>query len=387
MVAMGVPRGELPHWDDIQVITAQLKRKPLLDDVPVSTTFTLGKHCKRPVTYELPVIVSDMSFGALSKPAKIALARGAELAGTGICSGEGGSLPAERAENSRYLYEIASAMFGYNEELLKDPHITAVHFKAGQAAKTGTGGHLSGNKVTQEIADVRGLNPGEDAISPATFKNLHTVEDFRTFADRVRSVTGGVPIGFKMSAQDVEADIDFAVSVGVDYVIIDGRGGATGAAPQIFRDNISVPTVPALARARKCLDDMGDRAKNVSLIVTGGLRTPADFVKALCMGADAVAVSNSAIQAIGCVAARICHTNQCPSGVATQDETLASLINVDKSSKQLKNFFDASKKLMKVLARACGHHSVEDFCADDITTWKRDVAYLAGIKYGGVVPL
>lgn len=385
MTAMGVPRSTLPHWDDIQIITAQLCTQPLLDETPVSTELVIGRDCRRPLKLAMPIFVSDMSFGALSKPAKIALARGAELAGTGICSGEGGSLPAERAENSKYFYEIASAFFGYDEEILKDPHIGAVHFKGGQAAKTGTGGHLSAAKVTAEIAEVRNLKAGEDAISPATFKNLHTVEDFKTFADKVREISGGVPIGFKISAQHVEEDLRFAVNASADYVIIDGRGGATGAAPSIFRDNISVPTIPALARARKCLDEM--KADHVSLIATGGLRTPADFVKALCLGADGIAVSNSAIQAIGCVAARICNTNTCPSGVATQDDRLSSLINVEKSAVQLKNFFQASKGLMEVMMRACGHSSVTDFNQDDITTWKRDMAYLTGIKYGGVLPL
>lgn len=385
MAAMGIPRGELPQWDDIQLLTGQLATKPLLDGAPVSTKVVIGSHCKRPLTLELPVFVSDMSFGALSRQSKLALARGAELAGTGICSGEGGSLDAERAENKRYFYEIASAFFGYDEELLKDSNIGAVHFKGGQAAKTGTGGHLSANKVTAEIARVRKLQPGEDAISPATFKTLHTTEDFKNFSDRVRELTGGAPIGFKLSAQHIEEDIQFAIDASADYIIIDGRGGATGAAPVIFRDNISVPTIPAVARARKYLDKIG--ATHVALVATGGIRTPADFVKALCLGADAVAISNSAIQAIGCVAARICHTNQCPSGIATQDETLASLINVDRSAKQLANFLDASKKLMQILARACGHSSTTQFSSRDITTWKRDMAYLTGIKYGGVMPL
>lgn len=385
MTAMGVPRHTLPHWDDIQIVTAQLARKPLLDDAAVSTELVIGAHCKRPLKLSLPIFVSDMSFGALSRNAKLALSKGAEMAGTGICSGEGGSLDAERELNTHYFYEIASGMFGYDEQLLKDGHIGAVHFKGGQAAKTGTGGHLSAVKVTAEIAEVRNLRPGQDAISPATFKELHTAEDFARFARRVREVTGGVPIGFKLSAQHVEEDVQFALDAGADYIILDGRGGATGAAPVIFRDNISVPTIPALARARAYLDKVG--AQHVQLIATGGLRTPVDFVKAMCLGADGVAISNSAIQAIGCVAARICHTNACPSGVATQDEALTSLINVDKSARQLANFLEASRGLMAVMARACGHSSTAEFCVQDITTWKRDMAYLTGIRYGGVMPL
>jgi len=383
MTSMGVPIGTLPKWEDIQILTAQLARKPLMDDEPVSTKLVIGARCKRPLVLDLPVFVSDMSFGALSRPAKLALSKGAEIAGTGICSGEGGSLDAERELNTHYFYEIASAMFGYSEDILKDPNVSAVHFKGGQAAKTGTGGHLSGNKVTPEIAKVRKLKIGEDAISPATFKNLKSVEDFKTFAERVRLVTGGVPIGFKISAQHIEEDIQFAIDASADYIILDGRGGATGAAPIIFRDNISVPTIPAVARARRYIDKVG--AKHITLIATGGLRTPSDFIKAMCLGADGVAISNSAMQAIGCVAARACNTNKCPSGVATQDPALAALINVDKSAQQLANFLNASKGLIEVMARACGHTSSAEFNQNDITTWDPNMARLTGIQYGGVI--
>ena len=160
------------------------------------------------------------------------------------------------------------------------------------------------------------------------------------------------------------------------------RGGGTGAAPELFKNNISVPTIPALARARKYLDDQ--KADDVSLIITGGLRTESDFTKALALGADAVAVANSAIQAIGCLGMRACHTNNCPVGVATQKKDLRSRIIIDESAKQLKNFFEASVELMKILARACGHDSLYKFNKRDLTTFKYDMAKLTGIQYGGV---
>ena len=327
MAAMGVPRAELPKWDDLQLLTAQLAAKPLLEDVNIGTELILGPRAKKPLRFAIPMFVSDMSFGALSQEAKVAMARGAELAGTGICSGEGGMLPEEQAENSRYLYELASAKFGFTEKLLT--RVQAFHFKAGQGAKTGTGGHLPGKKVTDKIAEVRGLSVGQDAISPPTFSDFTTPDDYAAFADRVRERTGGVPIGFKMSAQHIERDLDFALAAGADYVILDGRGGGTGAAPKIFRDNISVPTIPALARARRHLDRAG--ADDVTLIVTGGLRTPSDFIKALCLGADGIALANTAMQAIGCVAARICNTNNCPVGIATQQEHRRARLDVQAS--------------------------------------------------------
>ena len=377
--AMGVPRAQLPDWDDLQLLTAQLHRMPLLDDEPVDTGTVIGPNAQKPVHLKIPLFVSDMSFGALSEPAKITLARGAELAGTGICSGEGGMLAEEQEANSRYFYELASARFGFSWD--KVERVQAFHFKGGQGAKTGTGGHLPGEKVQGKIAETRGLEPGTPAISPSRFPDWTELSQIRDFADEVRSRTGGIPIGYKLSAQHIEKDIDAALEVGVDYIILDGRGGGTGAAPLIFRDNISVPTIPALARARRHLDA---HAPGVSLVITGGLRTPADFIKAMALGADAVALSNAAMQAIGCIAMRACHTNNCPVGIASQKPHLVSRLIVEQSANRLKTFFDASVVLMQVMARACGHRRLADFNIEDLTTFKPEMTALSGVAFAGV---
>ena len=378
--AMGVPGDQLPQWKQIQLLTAQLHKVPLLDEAPVGTEVVIGPAANKPLVLERPLFVSDMSFGALSEEAKVSLAMGAELAGTGICSGEGGMLPEEQGANSRYLYELASARFGYAMDKIQQ--CQAFHFKGGQGAKTGTGGHLPGNKVKGKIAEVRGLEEGEAAISPSRFPDWETVDDYRRFAAEVREATGGIPVGVKLSAQHIERDIEAALQIGVDYIILDGRGGGTGAAPLIFRDNISVPTIPALARARHYLDSKG--CKDVSLVITGGLRLPADFIKAMALGADAIAVSNSAIQAIGCLGMRACHTNNCPVGIATQKPHLRQRLKIEKGAEQLNNFFRASTELMQVMARACGHDHLNKFCVDDLTTWDREMAHLTGVAYGGL---
>ena len=378
--AMGVDRNTLPKWEDIQFLPAQLAKRPLMDEEEVNTKTVIGINAAKPLVLDMPVFVSDMSFGALSREAKIALAKGAELAGTGICSGEGGMLPEEQANNSRYLYELASGKFGFSFD--KVAKAQAFHFKGGQGAKTGTGGHLPGHKVTPEIAAVRGLKPGQTAISPAAFPDLKTTADFKEIAAEVRQLTGGIPIGFKIAASRIEADIDFALEVGVDYIILDGRGGGTGSAPTILRNNINVPTIPALARARRHLDKVG--AKGVSLIITGGLRVAEDFAKAMMLGADAVAVSNSALQAIGCLGMRACHSNNCPVGIATQKDHLRKRLIIEGSAQQLYNFFHASNELLKVIARSCGHHATADFSFEDLSTYNRDMHYLTGIPYAGV---
>ncbi|MFT5618894.1 MAG: glutamate synthase domain-containing protein 2, partial [Arenicella sp.] len=379
--AMGVDRNLLPKWENIQFLPAQMAKKPLLDEAEVSTQTIIGPRAKKPMVLSMPVFVSDMSFGALSREAKIALSKGAEMAGTGICSGEGGMLPDEQAANSNYLYELASAKFGFSWDKVEKSQ--AFHFKGGQGAKTGTGGHLPGEKVKGEIAKVRGLEEGVSAISPATFTDLSSIADFRDFGDEVRKVTGGVPIGFKLAASHIEKDLAFALEADADYIILDGRGGGTGAAPNVLKNNINVPTIPALARARKFLNDQG--VKDVSLVITGGLRIADDFAKALMLGADAIAVSNSALQAIGCLGMRACHTNNCPVGIATQKESLRQRIEINLAAKRLYNYFHASNELLKVIARSCGYADTTQFRLDDLSTLNRDMYYLTGINYAGMI--
>ena len=379
--SMGVDRNTLPKWENIQFLPAQLAKRPLLDHDEVKTKVVIGSAAKKPLTLDKPFFVSDMSFGSLSREAKIALSMGAEMSGTGICSGEGGMLPEEQKENSRYFYELASAKFGFSWDKIEK--VQAFHFKGGQGAKTGTGGHLPGTKVTAEIAKVRGLEQGQDAISPAAFPDLKTTKDFAEVAAQVREVSGGIPVGFKIAASRIEADIDFALAVGVDYIILDGRGGGTGAAPTILRNNINVPTIPALARARHHLDKVGS---DIELVITGGLRVAEDIAKALMMGADAVAMSNGPLQAIGCLGMRACSSNNCPVGIATQKDHLRARFEIEKSAKQLFNYFDATNQLLKVVARSCGHDDVKKFEFEDLSTFDLDIHKLTGISYAGINP-
>ncbi len=347
VAAMGVPRSELPSWDDLQFMTAQLHRFPLLDEEPVGTELVLGPRAAKPVRLAIPIFVSDMSFGALSAEAKIALARGAKKAGTGVCSGEGGMLPEEQQEACLYFYELASAQFGFSWDKLDA--VQAFHFKGGQGAKTGTGGHLPGHKVKGRIAEVRGLPEGVAAISPARFPDFASLNDFRGFADKVRERTGGIPIGFRRSAQHIERDLDAALEGGVDDVDAGGNG-------------------------------------DVTLIATGGLRTADDFAKAMALGADGIAISNSAMQAIGCIAMRACHTDNCPVGIATQQEYLRARLVIDPAADRLARFLGATVHLMQTLTRACGHSHLSQLTLDDLTTWKREMADLTGVAYAGTSP-
>lgn len=378
VASMGVPASKLPSWDDIQIITAQLAVKPLQADVPVNTEFIIGPNAKKPLKLDIPILVSDMSFGALSKEAKISLSKGAELSGTAICSGEGGMLEEEALNNNRYMFEFApsiasnaNSIHKYSEKILK--YAKAIHFKVGQGAKTGTGGHFPANKLTKEIAKVRGIPMGKNTYSPSAFTDLTTPKDYKRLFGYLRGVSGGIPLGFKMGAQHIEKDIDFVVKTGADYIILDGRGGGTGGSPLLFRDHISVPTIHALKRARQHLNNHNSK---ITLIITGGLRVPSDFIKAMALGADGIAIANSAIQSIGCVATRICHTNNCPTGIATQDEALRKRLDTKKAPKKLNNFLTSSTTLMQIMARACGHDRLSGFNIQDLSSYKKEMAEL-----------
>lgn len=365
----------LPKWEDILVLGAQLDPMPLDDGADVDISCTIGAQAARPLHLEGPAFVSHMSFGALSREAKVALARGAAAVGTAACSGEGGILPEEmEAAGSRYIFEFAPLRYSVTDENLRAAG--AVEIKIGQGTKPGMGGHLPGEKVTEEIARIRGRAVGEDIISPSTIPGVESADDLRALVDELRERSLGAPIGIKLAAGHIERDIAVAVAAGADFITIDGRGGATGASPVMLRDASSVPTIFALARARKALDELGSPA---SLIITGGLRVASDIVKALAMGADAVALATSSLMALGCQQYRICGSGMCPMGIATQDPELRSRLDVDKGARRVENFYRATFEDLRMFCRVTGHPSIRDLSLDDLVTTDAGISERCGI--------
>ncbi len=366
----------MPNWDDILLLGAQLDPPPLNDDEPVCTTTVIGKNAKRPMILNHPVYISHMSFGALSKEIKVALAKGSAMAQTAMCSGEGGILPEEREAAYKYIFEYVPNKYSVTDENLRTAD--AIEIKIGQGTKPGMGGHLPGEKVTAEIAELRGREPGKDIQSPSKFPELNTREDLRDMVDMLRRRSDGRPIGIKIAAGRLERDLAFCVYAQPDFITIDGRGGATGSSPFFLREATSVPTVFALHRARKYLDSVHS---DIALVITGGLRVSADFAKALAMGADAIAVASAPLIAAACQQYRICGSGYCPVGIATQDETLRERLKTEAAAKRVANYLQVTLEELKTFARITGHHSVHGLCVGDLATISREIAEYTDIAH------
>ncbi|MBC8569796.1 glutamate synthase-related protein [Zongyangia hominis] len=359
----------LPSWNDILILGAQLATFPLDEHAPVRTTTVIGKHAKKPMVIESPVYISHMSFGALSKEMKTALSAGAALAKTAMCSGEGGILPEERAAAYKYIFEYVPNLYSVTDENLQNAD--AIEIKIGQGTKPGMGGHLPGEKVTPEIAQIRQKPLGKDVISPSRFSDIRSKEDLKNLVESLRERSGGRPIGVKIAAGHIERDLEFISYAAPDFITIDGRGGATGASPKIIRDATSVPTLFALYRARRYFDDHG---LDMELVITGGLRVSSDFAKAIAMGADAVAVASAALMAGACQQYRICGSGKCPVGCATQDPELRKRLQIDTAAQRVANYLKVCNEELKTFARITGHDDVHDLCLNDLCTTSSEIS-------------
>ena len=375
VAAMGTLK-PLISWDDILIMGAQLNPAPLNAGDPVDTKTVIGKKAKKPMEIYHPIYVSHMSFGALSKELKTALAKGSAMSKTAMCSGEGGILPEERQAAYKYIFEYVPNLYSVTEENLRSAD--AIEIKIGQGTKPGMGGHLPGDKVTPEIAKIRNKPLGEDVISPSKFPNLNSKEDLKTMVDWLKDTSGGRPVGVKIAAGHIEQDLEWIAYADADFVTIDGRGGATGASPRTLKDNTSIPTIFALSRARKYLDR---HHLSMDLVITGGLRLPGDFAKALAMGADAVAIASAALVAAACQQYRICNTGQCPVGVATQDEELRKRLHIDHSAKRLCNYLNVCRSELEMFGRITGHANIHDLSVSDLRTTNREISEYTDIEH------
>jgi len=357
-------------WDDILIKGAQIAKTPRDSTVSVTTRTVIGPGALHPLVIETPVFITHMSYGALSAEVKIALARGSAAVKTAIGGGEGGILPDEKRNAYRYIFEYVPNRYSVSEENLRSSD--AVEIKLGQSAEPGMGARLPAEKVTAEIAAIRGYPEGSDILSPASFGDIRDREELRKKIEWLRTVSGGKPIGVKIAAGNIEDDLEAILYAGPDYITIDGRPGATAAALKHIKAATSVPTVFALHRARKYLDRHG--ARDVSLIITGGLRVSSDFAKALALGADAIAIGTAALMACACQQYRLCHTGLCPVGVTTQTPALRSRLNPEFSAKRLEHFLRVSTDELKDFARLTGYDDIHALSIKDLCTTNSEIS-------------
>ena len=366
----------VPSFDEVLFLGGQLAYPPLDDGAEVDISVTIGKNAEKPMRIESPIYVSHMSFGALSGRAKIALSKGSAMAKTAMCSGEGGVLYDEMNNAYRYIFEYVPNKYSTTMETYKG--CDAVEIKIGQGTKPGMGGHLPGDKVTDIISLMRGKPKGKDIISPSRFPEINSPEDLKSMVDMLRRETKGKPIGVKIAAGHIEEDLEYISKSGCDFITIDGRGGATGSSPKFLKDATSVPTIYALSRARKYMDEHGMKQE---LVITGGLRTSKDFIKALAMGADAIAIASAPLMALGCQRYRICNTGMCPMGIATQDPELESRLDKEAGAIRVANYLNASAEEIRVFLRVSGHKSVGELSLNDLCTNSTEISENTGIRH------
>jgi glutamate synthase domain-containing protein 2/DNA-directed RNA polymerase subunit RPC12/RpoP len=363
-------------WDDILIMGAQLAKFPLNEDDKVNLKTVIGKNSKKPLIIDLPVYISHMSFGALSKEIKVALAKGSAMAKTAMCSGEGGILPEEVDASYKYIFEYVPNLFGVTDENLRK--FDAIDIKIGQATKPGMGGHLPAAKVTEDIAKLRNKKMGEDIISPSKFPDINTKEDLKDKVDLLRKKSKGRPIGIKLAAGHIEKDMEWIKFAKPDFLTIDGRGGATAASPKILKDSSSVPTIFALYRTKKFILE---NKLDIDLVITGGLRLPSDFAKAIAMGADVIGIGSSALMAAACQQYRQCNLGTCPTGVTTQNPELRKRLNIENSAKRLANFLKVTKHELEVFGRITGNNDIHELSVDDLNTSNSEISKYTNIMH------
>jgi glutamate synthase domain-containing protein 2 len=386
-------------FDDLTFIPAGLTRIPLEGyREQCSTKTVLGaRFAAKPIELDIPVMITGMSFGALSYNAKVALARGARLAGSSTTTGDGGMLPAER-ENSRVLiYEVLPSRYGINIHHLRQAD--AIELTIGQGAKPGTGGLLLGSKVSGEIAQMRDLPPGVDQRSPCRHPDFLGPDDMILKIEELREATDWqVPIFVKLGASRVYDDVKLAAKCGADVIVIDGMEGGTGASPDLLQEHTGIPTLAAVCEARAALEEMKLYGE-VNLIIAGGIRHGSDAAKALALGADAVYVGTAALIALNCnrplyiedyhalgaapYACHHCHTGRCPVGITTQDPELMKRLDIESATERVSNWLHATTSEIQILARACGKRDVHDLEPEDMRALTLEASLITGLPLAG----
>jgi len=377
LTGMGCDKPFLSYWERLLLNASQVTNPsidPLREPMEIRTylgskpdkleieldngDFVLKTKLSPQLTLETPIMFSAISYGAISLNVHESLARAATEYGTYFNSGEGGLDPRLYKYGNHAIVQVASGRFGVHSRYLQSG--AAIEIKIGQGAKPGIGGHLPGEKVTENIARTRMIPVGTDALSPAPQHDIYSIEDLRQLIYALKEATDYTkPVSVKIAAVHNSAAIASGiVRAGADIVAIDGVRGSTGAAPKVIRDNVGIPIELAIASVDQRLREEGIRNK-ASIVAAGGIRSSGDVIKAIALGADAVYIATAALVAIGCTVCQKCYTGKCPWGIASTDPWVAKRINPDIASQRLMNLLHGWSLEIKDMMGGMGINAIE----------------------------
>jgi glutamate synthase domain-containing protein 2 len=377
LTGMGCDKPFLSYWERLLLNASQVTNPsidPLREPMEIRTylgskpdkleieldngDFVLKTKLSPQLTLETPIMFSAISYGAISLNVHESLARAATEYGTYFNSGEGGLDPRLYKYGNHAIVQVASGRFGVHSRYLQSG--AAIEIKIGQGAKPGIGGHLPGEKVTENIARTRMIPVGTDALSPAPQHDIYSIEDLRQLIYALKEATDYTkPVSVKIAAVHNSAAIASGiVRAGADIVAIDGVRGSTGAAPKVIRDNVGIPIELAIASVDQRLREEGIRNK-ASIVAAGGIRSSGDVIKAIALGADAVYIATAALVAIGCTVCQKCYTGKCPWGIASTDPWVSKRINPDIASQRLTNLLRGWSLEIKDMMGGMGINAIE----------------------------
>jgi len=393
-------QGPTPNFDMITVVPSQIASEAPRDKYreECDMEVIIGEDtCEKPMRLKLPIVWPAMSFGAVSKEAKMALAISAAMTGIATNTGEGGVLPEEIWLSRGYtdeeftykeyepgghlVVQWSTGRWGVSADYVNSGD--AVEVKIGQGAKPGMGGNLLGSKVTEDVAQVRGIPLGSNALSPCRYYDVQTLEDMKHMVEFLRDVTNyQYPILFKLGPSRPYADVAACIEAGADAISIDGLAGGTGCSPDIVTQGVGIPTIACIPPAVQALKDYGVHRK-VKLIALGGIRNGLDSFKALAMGADAVGFGSAAQVALGCRVCYACHKGNCPYGITSHKPELRARLDPIEGGKRLANFLHATAEEIKILTMLSGHSRITDLSPEDLRAMDLNTAALTGLKLAG----
>ncbi|MFK2826921.1 FMN-binding glutamate synthase family protein [Bacillus sp. B190/17] len=369
-----------PHFDPITFIPAQTSPFAVSGDEEVDVSVTIGPKAKKPMNIQIPLMISGMAYGiAFSEQARLSLAEAAKNAGTALNSGEGGVMPEEINTAGKYILQFSKTEWAKEDELIKRADM--IEIKLGQGALLGMGARISPDNLTGRARDIMGLKEGETAVIHEHFFENQTLNDLKELVDKLRKLTGGVPIGAKIGAGGkIEEDIDHLLEMGVDYIAIDGGQGATHGAPPILADDFGIPTLHAVVRASNHLEKRKMKDQ-ISLIIAGGMLVPGHFLKALALGADAVYLGSAILFAVSHGQSINALPFEPPTQVVWNDGKFKDQFKTEEGVKTAEKFLTASTEEMKMALRAMGKHSLKELSRKDLVSYDELTAQMVGIPF------